>query len=135
VILRNVQVPDPSDQFFAFVGTDAKRIFRFGPHGNGSSDAVLMSVESLNGWDFNWRTPGTITVGDDIKITMTRTHGNTYAIEYKNLTHPELSTAETVQFDWLNTASNLYVGILYNNAGVDVQKVTRVEDFRVYVEK
>jgi hypothetical protein len=132
VVLKNVQVPDMSDQLFAFVGTDAKNIFRFGPHGQGTPDAQLLSVESLNGGDFNYRTSGTITSGDDIKITMTRTVGNTYTIVYTNLTHPALSATETVQFDWLSKATTLYVGVLYSNAGSSVQKTSKIQDFRTY---
>ncbi len=135
VVLKNVQVPDMSDQFFAFVGTNSKNIFRFGPHGQGSPDAQLLSVESLNGGDFNHRSSGTFTSGDDIKITMTRTAGNTYTIAYTNLTHPEQSASETVQFDWLNNATTLYVGVLYSNAGSSTQKVSKIEDFRTYVLK
>lgn len=135
VVLKNVQVPDMSDQLFAFVGTDAKNIFRFGPHGQGGPEAQLLSVESLNGGDFNHRSAGIFTSGDDIRITMTRTTGNTYALTYTNLTHPEQSATETVQFDWLNKATTLYVGVLYSNAGSIAQKVSKIEEFRTYVLK
>lgn len=135
VILKNVQVSDASDQLFAFVGTDAQHIFRFGPHGTGISEAQLLSVESLGGSDFNLRSPNSFINGDDIKITMTRSAVNTYTIEYKNLTHPDLSATDTVQFDWLNNATKVYVGVLYSSPGTDVQKVSNIEDFRAYVKK
>ena len=128
VVLRNVQVPEPSDQLLAFVGTDAKHVFRFGPHGVGQ----LMSVQSLNGYDFNWTfQDGAFNNGDDIKITMIRTGASTYTIQYENLT-TSVITSEVVNFTWLNNATTLYVGVLYSNATNNNQKTSLIEDFRVY---
>lgn len=132
VVLRNVQVPDMSDQIFAFVGTGAKNIFRFGPHGNGSNVAELLSVESLNGGDFNHRSAGSFTNGSDIKITLTRTGVKNYTIEYSNLTDPTQSATQVIEFNGLNNATTLYVGVLYSNAGSSTQKTSLIEDFRVY---
>jgi hypothetical protein len=132
-LFRNVHLSEQSDQLQVYVATNADNIFRAGLHHNGSSREYRLT-QSQNGSDFGDQIVGTFDVGDDIQVTVTRTGGSTYLVDYSNLTNPANSAWDSVTFHWLDTASDLYVGILYaNNAGKvpDNPKTSQVDEFTV----
>jgi hypothetical protein len=132
-LFRDVHISELSDQLDVYVATDDDHVFRAGAHHNGTSREYDLA-QSLNGTDFGLQSLGTFDVGDDIQVTVTRTGGSTYLVDYKNLTNPANSAWDSVTFHWLDTASDLYVGILYaNNAGKvpDNPKTSQVDEFTV----
>jgi hypothetical protein len=133
-LFRNVHVSEQSDQLMVYIAADNQHVFRAGLHYEPSRtpSREYILVQNQNGFDFGAQYGSTFTDGDDVRVTITRSNVSTYTVAYENLTNPTNSFLDTVTFHGLDSASDLYIGVLYhNNAGkiLNNPKVSQIDEF------
>lgn len=125
---ENVHVPNASDQLMLYVAADESHIVRAGFHqGN-----VYHITQNNGGSDFAVMTslPQAFQPGDDVQLTLSRQDG-VWTLQWKNLSTPGSDGVMGASIPWIDTYSNVYVGIHAANPGSDTPFVATVDDFSV----
>lgn len=128
-VFNGVTVTHGSDQLMIYAGTSSSQVVRAGMHeGN-----QFIIVENTGGFDSgHWPGSGlgAFSTGDTISLTFGRTNG-LWQLSWYNVTSASRGASVPYSLDWLNSASDLYVGIIASNAGSNSAFTATTESFSV----
>ncbi|HTY87997.1 MAG TPA: PEP-CTERM sorting domain-containing protein [Candidatus Acidoferrum sp.] len=130
-LIRNVQVPNASDQLLLYFGTSATSVVRAGIH---QLNVYLIVENQGNGdvrpylSDYNAFAPG-----DDVLLTFGRT-GGLWQLSWQDLTTPaDSGSSSPVSFPWLDAQDNLYAGVMASNPGSNTPFTAQIDTLTVTV--
>ena len=123
--VKAVAVPNPSDQLMLYAATSSGSIIRAGFH-----DGYVYHLTSNQGFgdsiDFSTG-PTAFSPGDDVEITLARIAG-LWRISWNNSSNPSASGISfPLSYTWLDSAADLYVGILASNARSTIPFTSQIE--------
>lgn len=129
-LFRDIHLSGYSDQLMLYAGSSSSEIVRAGLH----MDTIGMTgsiVGNNGGLDDPVRMfmsqGGVATDGDDVQLTFGRSNGE-WSLQWQNLTQPSGSgSSPSFSLPWLDSSTDLYVGIHYGNPGNANPKTTQVE--------
>jgi regulation of enolase protein 1 (concanavalin A-like superfamily) len=135
ITVLNTQYSEDYDQFGIYIGTDSAHVFRTG-WSILDNKRIAISVDNNGGFDSRGIFNGSLAPvpGDNVVLTVARMNGN-YSVNISNLTNPQRSGRLPVQQPlFLESATNLYVGIFAANAQNNDPKVNILDKYLVRVE-
>ncbi|MDZ4779144.1 MAG: PKD domain-containing protein, partial [Planctomycetia bacterium] len=128
VVLRNVQLPNASDQITIYIAPDAGTTLRAGIVNSNS----FVFTTNVGAGDVNvFSAPGAFDNGDDLELKLARTNG-VWTLSWNNLSDPvENGALPGQELPWLNDLTQLYAGVLVANARNPHPFTATIDDFTV----